>query len=71
MLPGRLRRLRLGGGHRLGTLAMAPALCRIISLHVVMYRARAAGPPGELGHGRAGRDRRRKKDTRAETTSGR
>ena len=45
VLPGRLRRLRLGGGHRLGTLAMALILCRIISLHIVMYR-RARAPAG-------------------------
>jgi hypothetical protein len=49
VLPGKLRRLRMGGGHRIGTMAMALVLCRIISLHIVMYRGSRPNHPASWG----------------------
>ena len=68
VLPGKLRRLRMGGGHRIGTLAMALILCRIISLHIVMYRGSRPNHPASWGKmvGTLDLTNDGKKDTRAD-----
>ena len=68
VLPGKLRRLRMGGGHRIGTMAMALVLCRIISLHIVMYRGSRPNHPASWGKmvGTLDLTGDGKKDTRAD-----
>lgn len=64
----RFRRWRLGGGHRFMTLAMALILCRVVSLHVQMYRGSRPNHPASWGKfvGTLDLTGDGKKDTRAD-----